>query len=223
MAKKIESTFINMVLTLFAVTAISSLALGFVYNITKDPIEKAKLQKLKEAINIVVPGAELAEVSEEIVVPAIDGTGDLLFYEVTKDGELIGIAVKSFTNRAFSGYMSVMVGFDPTGAIIDNNVLEHKETPGLGDKTSKSVSDWNGQYAGKNPSEFDLRVKKDGGDVDAITAATITARAYSDAIQRAYDTFMNYMSKRSDNKEEQDKIEAEDEEEAVADIINEEQ
>jgi Na+-translocating ferredoxin:NAD+ oxidoreductase subunit G len=213
MAKK-ESTFLNMVLTLLLVTTVSALALGFVYNITKEPIELAKLQKLKEAINIVVPGAAQAQVSDEIIVPATDGSGDLIFYEVSKDGELMGTAIKTFTNRAFSGYMSVMVGFDPEGNIIDNNVLEHKETPGLGDKTAKSVSDWNEQFKGKNPGQTDLRVKKDGGDIDAITAATITARAYSDAIQRAYDTFMQFKGSKEDSAEEADETET--------DTINEE-
>jgi len=194
MAKK-ESTFLNMVLTMFVVTAISSVTLGFVYNATKGPIELAKLKKLNESIGIVVPGAENADVSEAIVVPSIDGGLDLLFYEVKKDGELIGTAIKSYTNSGFSGYMSVMVGLDSEGIIIDSNILEHKETPGLGDKTCKSVSKWNEQYIGMNPAVVNLKVKKDGGDVDAITAATITARAYSDAIQRAYDTYMQYKSK----------------------------
>jgi len=192
MSKKIESTFANMVIVLVLITGVSAGCLGLVYNATKGPIEEAKKQKLKAAINIVVPGADQAEVGEEISVPSIDGGEDLLFYEVRKDGNLIGTAIKSYTNRAFSGYMSVMVGLSPDGTIIDNNVLDHKETPGLGDKTSKSVSKWNEQYKGKNPGVSNIKVKKDGGEIDAITAATITARAYSDAIQRAYDTFMKY-------------------------------
>lgn len=202
MAKK-ESTFLNMVLTLFLVTAISGVTLGFVYNVTKGPIEEAKLRKLNESIGIVVPGAENAEVSEGIKVIPVDGDEDsepLLFYEVRKDGELIGTAIRTYTNRGFSGYMSVMVGLDPDGVIIDSNVLEHRETPGLGDKTCKSVSPWNEQYIGINPAETNLKVKKDGGDVDAITAATITARAYSDAIQRAYDNYMNYIQNKDNNK-----------------------
>lgn len=193
MAKK-ESTFFNMVSTLFLVTAISAVTLGFVYNATKGPIEEAKQQKLKESINIVVPGADQSEVSDEIAVPSIDGGHDLLFYQVKKDGELIGTAIKTWTNSGFSGYMAVMVGLNPDGVIIDSNVLEHKETPGLGDKTSKSVSSWNEQFIGIDPAVTNLKVKKDGGDIDAITAATITARAYSDAIQRAYDTYMNWIN-----------------------------
>ncbi|MDY0160471.1 MAG: RnfABCDGE type electron transport complex subunit G [Bacteroidales bacterium] len=190
MAKK-DSTFLNMTLTLLIVTAISAVALGFVYNSTKGPIEDAKAQKLKNAINIVVPGADKGEV-EEFKVPSPDGREELTFYKVTHNGELKGYAVNTYSNNGFSGHISVMVGFDENGVIIDNNVLEHAETPGLGDKTSKDVSDWNSQFIGKNPAEFKLNVKKDGGDVDAITAATISSRAYCDALDRAYRGFVAF-------------------------------
>jgi Na+-translocating ferredoxin:NAD+ oxidoreductase subunit G len=215
MAKK-ESTFFNMVSTLFLVTAISAVTLGFVYNATKGPIEEAKQQKLKESINIVVPGADQAEVSDEIAVASIDGGDDLMFYQVTKDGELIGTAIKTWTNNGFSGYMAVMVGLNPDGVIIDSNVLEHKETPGLGDKTCKSVSSWNEQFMGIDPAATNLKVKKDGGDIDAITAATITSRAYCDAIQRACDTYMNWINSETTDiivttdKETVEQIESED-------------
>lgn len=188
MAKK-ESTFLNMTLTLLVITAVAAAALGFVYKYTKDPIDKAAADKLKAAINVVVPGADNGSVTEKIV-PASDGSGDLIFYSVTVDNQLIGTAVKTYSNNGFSGLITVMVGFDASGNIIDSNILEHKETPGLGDKTSKSVSTWNEQFKGKNPAEFILKVKKDGGQVDAITAATISSRAYCDALQRAFDTFI---------------------------------
>lgn len=188
MAKK-ESTFLNMTLTLFVITALAGAALSFVYTLTKEPIDQAKAAKLKNAINVVVPGADKGEI-EENSVAAVDGAGELTFYNVKVNGETLGTAVKTFSNNGFSGLIVVMVGFDSNGNIIDSNMLEHKETPGLGDKTDKKVSNWNEQFKGKNPGEFILKVKKDGGSVDAITAATITSRAYCDAIQRAYDTFM---------------------------------
>jgi len=191
MAKK-ESTFVNMTLTLFFITAVAAVCLASVYNFTKEPIEKAKQEKLKTAINTVVPGADKG-VIEEKVIPAADGTGDLVFYYVKNDDEIIGTAVKTFSNNGFGGVITVMVGFDQDGKIIDSNILEHKETPGLGDKSGKSVSSWNEQFKGMDISAMknsEIKVKKDGGEVDAITAATITSRAYCDAIQRAYNTYM---------------------------------
>ena len=84
-----------------------------------------------------------------------------------------------------------MVGLLPDGTIYDTAVLTHKETPGLGDKMDKNKSKFSGQFKRKNPSTFSLKVKKDGGAVDAITAATISSRAFCDAIQRAYKAFMS--------------------------------
>lgn len=190
-----ESSFLNMTLTLAIITGIAAVALASVYNLTKEPIEQAKKEKLKNAIVVVVPDAQKGNFDdfEEITVPSADGSGDITMYKVVVDGEFVGMAVKSFSNKGFSGYISVMVGFTPDGKIIDSDVLEHKETPGLGDKTSKNVSSWNEQFKGKDPALFKLLVKKDGGDVDAITAATISSRAYCDAIQRAYITYKNYL------------------------------
>ena len=194
MAKK-ESTFLNMTLTLFVITAVAAVALASVYNLTKEPIEQVKKQKLQTAIGIVVPDASKGKFDdfEVIETQSADGEGPITMYKVIVDGGFVGMAIKSFSMKGFSGYISVMVGFDENGNIIDSNVLEHKETPGLGDKTDKKVNPWNNQFIGKNPTEFVLKVKKDGGSVDAITAATITSRAYCDAVQRAYDTYMKYL------------------------------
>lgn len=196
MAKK-EISLVSMVLTLFLVTAISATALGYIFELTKDPIAKAERDFLYKQINVVVPGASNAEI-KTLSVMAIDGKTDkdsLYFYQVYKDDKLIGTAVKSYTNKGFSGYFEIIVGFDSEGKILDVNVLSHKETPGLGDKTSKDVSDWNNQFKDKDPASYKLVVKKDGGDVDAITAATISSRAFCDAMQRAYDTFINFKNK----------------------------
>ncbi len=193
MAKK-EISFFGMVLTLFLVTAIAAAALGYIYEITKAPIAKAEKDFLYKQINVVVPGANNAEI-KTVSVMSVDGTSNkdsLFFYQVFEEKKLMGTAIKTYTNKGFSGRFEVIAGFDTEGKIIDVNVLSHKETPGLGDKTSKDVSDWNSQFKGKNPAVFKLKVKKDGGDVDAITAATISSRAFCDALQRAYDTFMNF-------------------------------
>ena len=99
---------------------------------------------------------------------------------------IVGYAVNSYTNNGFSGYISLMAGFKPDGSVIGISVLEHKETPGLGTKMTEP--EFKEQFTGKNPGESMLKVKKDGGDIDAITAATISSRAFCDAVQRAYNT-----------------------------------
>ena len=78
---------------------------------------------------------------------------------------------------------------DKNGTIINTAVLEHAETPGLGDKIEKKKSDWSDQFNGKDPATFKLEVTKDGGDIDGITASTITSRAFCEAVQQAYETY----------------------------------
>ncbi|HAF28570.1 MAG TPA: FMN-binding domain-containing protein [Bacteroidales bacterium] len=187
MAKK-ESTFMSMVLTLLIVTLVASAALGYIYEITKGPIAASKLAKLNNAIKQVVPEYDTIP-GDEVYKMGIDGD-TLVFYPAKKDGELVGTAISTFTNKGFGGNIKLMVGLLPDGTINNISVLEHKETPGLGDKMSKKKSEWSIQFNGKNPSDFKLKVTKDGGDVDAITASTISSRAFCDAVERAHKAYM---------------------------------
>jgi len=187
MAKK-ESTFMSMVATLFTVTLVAAGLLGTVYALTKEPIRLAELKKKNEAIQVVVPGFD-NEPSQEVKSIYMDGDS-IYLYTARKGGEVLGTAVETFTNQGFNGRFKLMVGFAPDGTIIDIAVIQQSETPGLGSKMEKGKSDFSLQFMGKNPATFKLAVKKDRGDVDAITASTITSRAYCDAVARAYRAFM---------------------------------
>ncbi len=182
--KKIESTFKNMVLTLLIISGVAALSLAFVHKITEEPIRKAQEAKLKKALSEVLPQFDTVEV--KTMMPPT-GKDSVTIYTAFKGGEKIGTAVRSYTYKGFSGLIVIMVGFDPKGDIINTAVLFHAETPGLGTKIERSNSDFPDQFKGKNPATFKLKVKQDGGDVDAITAATISTRAFCDATQRAYD------------------------------------
>jgi len=186
MAKK-ESTFMSMVTTLFVITLVAAGLLGSVYALTKEPIRLAELKKKNDAIKVVVPGFD-NEPSQEVQRIFMDGDS-IYLYTAREGGEILGTAVETFTNLGFGGLIKLMVGFAPDGTIIDIAVLKHSETPGLGNKMEKSKSDFSLQFMGKNPETFKLAVKKDRGDVDAITASTITSRAYCDAVARAYRAF----------------------------------
>jgi electron transport complex protein RnfG len=182
---KTESTFKNMVLSLVLISLGASACLGFVYVMTKEPIELSLLNKKLNAIRQVVP--EFTNNPNEEMFRLPTGEGDSLdIYPARKDGEIIGYAVNTYTKTGFSGRISLMAGFRPDGTIINISVLEQKETPGLGTKMTEAG--FKDQFNNKNPSEFRLKVKKDGGPVDAITAATISSRAFCDALQRAYNT-----------------------------------
>lgn len=186
MASKKESNFTNMVLTLLVVAVVAALALGSVYVVTKKPIALAQKRKQEAAIKAVLPAFDKLKA---IRVPDADGTDSLLLNVATKNGDLVGVAVSTYTDKGFGGRIDAMIGFLPNGTIYNTSILSLKETPGLGTKLQKSKSDFPDQFKGKNPRTFHLKVKKDGGDVDAITAATISSRAFCDAVQRAYDTF----------------------------------
>ncbi|MEE4116284.1 MAG: RnfABCDGE type electron transport complex subunit G [Marinilabiliaceae bacterium] len=188
MAKK-ESTLGNMVIALFVITLGASAALGGVYELTKEPIAAAKLEKKNNAISNVIPSFDNIP-TEEVYKVALDGD-TLYFYPGKVNGELVGTAVETFTMKGFSGEIKLMVGLLPDGTINDVAVLEHAETPGLGDKMERKKSDWSLQFQGKNPENFRLLVTKDGGDVDAITASTISSRAFCDAVEKAYTTYIN--------------------------------
>lgn len=188
MASKKESTFINMVLALLIVTLVASATLGFVYEFTKEPIAQAKLNKKLNAIKEVVPEFN-NNPNDEMYLLEVEGGGDPVeAYPAKMDGEVVGVAIKTYTMKGFSGLIRLMVGLKPDGTINNISVLEHKETPGLG--THMSDEDYVSQYRDKNPSSFNISVKKDGGEIDAITAATISSRAYSDAVMRAFKAFI---------------------------------
>ena len=182
--KKLESSLMNMVLVLTGVTVIAGALLGYVNVLTKGPIAEANAKALSDAIALVVPGFDNnpAEAPETI---ELNGA-TYKIYKATKGGEFIGAAVESSAN-GFGGALNVLVGFDKEGNIIDYSLLSHAETPGLGSK----AADWfkkgqKGDITGKNPGKGALVVKNDGGEVDAITASTITSRAFLNAVNNAY-------------------------------------
>lgn len=183
-----ESTFKNMVLTLLVISFFASAALAGVYLVTLKPIQAAKAAKTNEAIQKVVPAFD-NNPGAEMYKLATDGD-TLKLYPARKAGVLVGTAIETFTDKGFSGRFTLMVGLLPDGTVKSVEVLSHKETPGLGDKMEKSKSNFSVQFEGKNPKTFKMMVKKDGGDVDAITASTITSRAFTDAVTRAYNAYM---------------------------------
>ncbi len=179
MAKKLESTLMNMVLSLTLISMVMSAALTFVYLQTKGPIEQAAIQKEVNAIRLVSPEFDNDPLTD---AKTLDG---VTLYTVKKQGVPAGFAVKTYSDKGFSGHIEIMAGFREDGTIHNITILEHKETPGLGTKMAEPR--FLSQFLGKDPGDFKMRVRKDGGEVDAITAATITSRAFCDAMQRASD------------------------------------
>lgn len=186
---KVKSTFGSLIITLAAITFVGSLSLGFVFDWTQEPIAKAQMAKQLKAIEAVLDGYDNNPVAEKFKVATPNGKDSLEFFPATRNGKRIGTAVKTKSAKGYSGDIWLMVGFNEAGDVLRIQVLEHKETPGLGSKMSQP--NFLNQYFGKNPGKNNLKVKKDGGEVDAITGATISSRAFSEAVQLAYDTFQS--------------------------------
>ncbi len=178
-----------MALALTGFSVVAGGLLGWVNDITTEPIAQANAKTLSDAIAVVVPEFDNnpAEAPEEV---DLDGV-IYKVYKATKGGEFVGAAVES-SSMGFGGEIKVLVGFDTEGNIKDYSLLAHAETPGLGSK----AADWfkkgaKGDITGKNPGQAPLTVSKDGGEIDAITASTITSRAFLRAINNAYAAYKN--------------------------------
>lgn len=186
-----ESTFTNMVVTLFAVCLVAAAVLGGLYALTKEPIEAAQTAKINAAIGGVVPEFDNAPSAEKFTVEANGKKATV--YPAKKAGEITGYAIEASSSAGFGGNITLMVGFTPDGTIVNTSVISHAETPGLGAKISDSESHFVTQFQGVNPADPDFKfaVKKDGGNFDAITASTITSRAYLDVLNNAYNAFLN--------------------------------
>lgn len=187
--KKLESSLKNMILSLTGFSIVAGGLLGWVNAATAEPIAQANAKALSDAIAVVIPEFD-NNPAEEAETVEVEGT-TYKIYPATQGGKPIGAAVEASAN-GFGGTLTVLVGFDTEGNIIDYSLLSHAETPGLGSK----ASDWfkkgaKGDITGKNPGTQSLTVSKDGGEIDAITASTITSRAFLQAVNNAWAAYMN--------------------------------
>lgn len=179
---KMKSTLSNMLLSLTLIALVAAGLLAGVYTMTKATIDATNAAKQQAAIIAVLPQQKGLEIAEPIMHEGME------IYCATLDGQTAGAAVKVAEN-GFGGTFNLMVGFDAEGAITGFQVLDHQETPGLGSK----MQEWfaNPQVIGQKVGETNFTVSKDGGDVDAITAATISSRAFLLAVTKAYNAFMS--------------------------------
>ena len=172
-----------MVVVLLCITAITSAAVGFVHKATESKIQEAKLLKKSNALREVLPDFD-NDPSADAQTVSINGM-DVVVYRAAMNGETVGYAVET-SSMGFGGEIKMMVGFDQNGTIRNIQVLEHSETPGLGAKIKDADNPVLLSFAGNNPANLKMSVKKDGGDIDAITASTISSRAYVRAVDAAY-------------------------------------
>ena len=179
-----------MVMTLLVITLIAGFTLGYVNELTIEPKAKAKLDRKIKAIKLVLPEFDNNPIKAIRKIHNGKSKDSIELYPAFKNQEFIGAAVTGYSDKGYNGLVKIMVGFTVDGRIENIEVIEQKETPGLGTKMkNKSFLQ---QFQGKNPNTYILKVSKDGGDVDAITGATISTRAFNESVKMAYQVFMTY-------------------------------
>ena len=179
-----KSTLFNMVAVLFSITLIASAGVGVVNMITADAIAEANALATKQAVDNVLPDFD-SNSTDEMVIDDMT----IKVYTAKSGDTVVGYAVESMTKNGFGGVIRMMVGFSPEGKILNVNVLSQAETPGLGTKMCDEGNALLNSIQDKDPDDMSFSVKKDGGELDALTAATISSRAYYDAVARANEAF----------------------------------
>ena len=179
--------------TLGAFAVAAALILGSIYVGTKDRIDASKALAEQKALLEVIGDyphdnqllADKVQLTqEELALFNTDEASQI--YVIRNQGRVTGFIFPAVAPDGYSGNISVLVGVERSGALLGVRVIEHKETPGLGDKIDTKKSDWILDFTGKslsNPSIENWAVVKDGGDFDAFTGATITPRAMVNRIR----------------------------------------
>lgn len=189
--QKIKSTFLNMTVIMTAVAIISAAAVTYVYQLTLPAVTENLKKAEVEAISDIFGGEfDNNPIAEKTAVPMKKGIKELNIYPLRKQGMIYAIAVKSYTNKGFGGELDIMTGFYINGTMAGYKVLNHKETPGLGSKIMEN--EFMSQFIGLKIEGGKLKLRKEGGQIDGITSATISSKALLDAVnnaKKAYDRF----------------------------------
>lgn len=193
--KKLSSTLPNMIISLGVITIVAAALLAWANGLTSGPIEQAKLENRQNAIKAVLPAFDNDPLADAETVQVLAAPEEpFTVYPGYENGKFVGAAVEGYTKNGFSGLVKVMYGFDAEGVVVNFQVLEQGETPGLGAKMNEwfRMEEGNRSIIGKNPAVVNMTVAKDGGAIDAITAATISSRAFLGALNDCFKAFETY-------------------------------
>ena len=176
-----------MILAMVITAGFSAIILSLSHIITEEPIKKAQDAKKLEAIQTVLPPDYDNNPYQDRIT--LSGS-NIELYPARQGSKITSVAMKTYSDNAFSGRLELIVGFLLNGTITDYKVISHKETPGLGSKITEEK--FARQLRGFNIEKQNLKVRQDNGDIDAVTSATISSRAVLDAIRRAYDSYNKF-------------------------------
>lgn len=189
----------RLMIILTTICALAALSLAKVYEITKEPIANKLREERIKALKAILPPFDNEPDKDAESIALGSNQKNLILYRGYKEGKLTGTALKSI-GKGFGGNIEVMVGIEPDGSIYGVEILDHKETPGLGAKIGEAH--FKNQFKGRSLFNTKWQVKKDGGDIDQITGATISPRGITKALKNALELYTQYgLQRQKGNKE----------------------
>ena len=181
----------NMIFILTAVTIVCSALLATVNRLTSEPIRKAHEAEKINAIKKVLPEYDNNPLKCTCVVK--EAKKEWVFYVARKGGKYVGAAYEAASPLGYNGTIRILVGVATNNKLCGLEILQQAETPGLGAKITRK--EFKNQFKGKDINKTKWKVKKDGGDINAITGATISPRAVLDALKAGMKVYLKYQNK----------------------------
>jgi electron transport complex protein RnfG len=184
--KPVKSNLFNMIMAMAVVSICSAASIGYVYQKTKEPIEKSKTMKISSAVTEMLGNFDNKPFEERVTL----SSNDLELYPAKENGVTTSVAIKSYSNNGFGGKIELIIGLLMDGTITGYKVIQQNETPGLCTKISENK--FSKQFVGLNTHSNSFELSKNGGEIDALTGATISSNAVVDAVKKAVTAFNNF-------------------------------
>lgn len=181
-----KSNLFNMIAVLLVVAVCSAVSIGYVYELTSEPIAEAKKAKIVAAIKEMVKNFDNNPLEEKTTI----GADGVVLYPAREDGNITSVAVETSSSQGFGGKIELIMGILMDGTVTGYKITQQNETPGLGSKVTEPS--FSRQFVGLNTHNDNFNLKKDGGEIDAVTGATISSRAVVDAVKKAVNAYNNF-------------------------------
>ena len=180
---------LELVIVLTAICIVAGISLAKVYDITKEPIAEQRRIARMRAVKAVLPPHDNEPDQNTVRIPWEKEKGkeeNILIYKGLQNDQVTGLAFE-MANMGFGGELRIMIGLHLNGTIQGIEITKMAETPGLGAKVTEPK--FKQQFQGKSLHNCRFNLKKDGGDLDQVTGATISPRAVVQAVSNGLELY----------------------------------